>query len=145
LTSRSGAAATARACDLFLDEHDEHSADGPPCGDKAHQVALANRRAGAAPWFEIERGRDGGGDRDFLDGKPIHCGSGLELQILDHRSDDYGEYSVRLGSGVDVRYELSWEADRDGKRRIDLYTTLGGYEFAIAFDSFMRFRRPVRR
>lgn len=32
---------------------------------------------------QIQQSRDNGGVRDFLDGKPIHCGSGLELLLED--------------------------------------------------------------
>lgn len=125
----------AKECDLFLDEHTL------PCGDQRHQVALANRRAGAPEWSPIVRGNDGGGMRDFLDGQPIHCGTGLELQTIEYRSDDYGEYTVRLETAVHVRYEMAWGGDR----KAVLYTVVGGHVFHVDANDWMRFRWTVRR
>jgi hypothetical protein len=34
------------------------------------------------------------------------CGTGLELQAFEIRSDDYGDYRVTLPKGIRVRYEL---------------------------------------
>lgn len=134
-------------CKLFLDEHTA----GVCLIDQAHQTALANRARGAAPWKPLLRGAaagvDGDGDslaeqygdtRDFLDGRPVHCGSGLELQEQEYCYDDYGEYTLRLKSGKRVRYEMA-----GGK--VVLFTTVGGFEFSKRADEWMRFRWPVQR
>ena len=51
---------------------------------------------------------DEGGDsrRHFLDGRPIHCGDGLELKLTD-------------GTWMPVRYELDWY--KNGERKPLLY------------------------
>ena len=127
------------SCDLFLDEHNGS------CGNPAHLAAMANRAQGAHPWGEIER-RVGAGDfRDHLDGVPIHCGQSLEVQTIEYRSDDYGEYTVRRDSGLLVRYEIAWMPE--GKQPMLHLTTGGGYEFTklLVLPSSMRFRWPKRR
>ena len=132
---------TAEPCDLFLDEHEL----GRPCGDESHRVALAARRGGAPKWSPIERGRDAGGGRDFLDGRPIHCGTGLELQAIEYKSDDYGEYVLALPTGVRVRYEIEFVRDPaagENPKRIVLYTTVGAIVFRARHEAWMRFRWP---
>lgn len=130
-----------KLCDLFLDEHGE-----PPCADQEHQDALKRRRGGAAEWGTIERGHDAGGERDFLDGRAIHCGAGLVLQSFEYKEDDYGEYTVRLETGTRVRYELGIGEDKDGRRPILLFVTVGGHLFEKTANPWMRFRWPeVRR
>ena len=130
----------ARECDLFLDEHEA----GKACSDPAHGAALARRADTGTPWSQIERGNDGGGQRDFLDGRPIHCGTTLELQTVEVRSDDYGDYSVVLPSGVRVRYELDVPRPEEERRRIVLHSSVGGYEFTRRHSTTMRFRWPRR-
>jgi hypothetical protein len=127
-------------CDLFLDEHNA----GIRCDNAEHRAALARRAEGAPAWSAIERARDGGGLRDFLDGRPIHCGTGLELQAFEIRSDDYGDYQVALPNGSRVRYELGVAEGDDGRRPIVLHAQVGGHEFVAAFHPRMRFRWPER-
>ena len=47
------------------------------------------------------------GERDYLDGKPVHCGDRLQLQVFDV---DYntGPEEVSVERWVDVRYEIQW-------------------------------------
>lgn len=89
-------------CDLLFGGHDRTDV----CEDLGHRAALARRREGAVSWSAIVRRSDDGGRRDFLDGDPLHCGAGLELQAIEWRDDDYGSYTVRLATGARVRYEL---------------------------------------
>jgi len=99
--------------------------------------ALAGRSAGAREWGQIRDGNDGGGWRQYLDGEPIHCGAVLELQELECRSDDYGEYTVRKATGIVVCYEVAWV---HGARVGMLHLPIGGHEFSKPIDSWMRFR-----
>lgn len=124
------------ACKLFLDEHGL-----TPCSDPAHRAALADRLEQAAPWDSIVRKKG----RDFLAGRPIHCGERLELQGLTYRSDDFGEYSVRLETGSSVRYELAARLGPEDFPKIILFTSVGGHEFSSAAELWMRFRWPVQR
>lgn len=124
------------SCDLSLSEHEP----GDSCSDHGHSAALERRRGGAAKWSQIVRGRDGGGSRDFLDGKPIHCGTSLELQSLEYKSDDYGEYTLPLPTGTRVRYELAWDGD---ERAIMLHVGVGGHEFIARWEPWMRLRWPA--
>lgn len=127
-----------RSCDLFLDEH----TGGLCLADPKHDAALKRRSDCGQPWAPmIVGGRDAGGRRDFLEGKAIHCGTGLELQAFEIRSDDYGEWRVWLQKGVRVRYEMEWDADRKGL----LYADVAGHEFTKPIDSGMRFRWPAVR
>lgn len=85
--------------------------------------------------------KESGGLRHYLDGEPVHCGAGLELQSIEHRSDDYGEFIEFLQQGVPVRYEAS----QDGKAiRASLYAGKGGHCFSTAHDDWMCFRWPRR-
>jgi hypothetical protein len=123
-----------RECDLFLDEH---TADAE-CGNADHRAAIARRREGAPSWSAIERVDDGGGRRDFLDGRPIHCGVGLDLQAVERHEDDYGGYLVRLRSGSRVRYELV-------AGEIVLHGNIAGHEFTAPHHKGMHFRWPERQ
>jgi len=150
-------ASPADACDLLLDEHNLQ-----PCADPRHRRAIADRLNQAEPWQIIKRTKD----RDYLAGQPIHCGTTLELQELTYRSDDYGEYSVRLATGTRVRYELAWPSPAAAHKpgcnpeqgcvvscpvaapefkKIVLYTSVGGHEFSSPAEQWMRFRWPVKR
>jgi hypothetical protein len=122
-------------CDLFISDHDS----GTCRLDPRHDAALRRRRAGAPEWSPLVRGRDGGGRRDFLDGEPITCGSGLVLQGMRNEADDYGEFSLRTEEGFPVRYEV------DARGGVVLYAGIGGHEFTTGLEPWMRFRRPVRR
>lgn len=50
-------------------------------------------------WHRLVKGADDGGERWHLDGRPIHCGDGLELRL------PRGRGSVR------VRFELEFSRD----------------------------------
>jgi hypothetical protein len=126
-----------KLCDLFLDQHQPTER----CPDPDHVAALARRANSGVEWSPIVVGRDGGGRRDFLDGQPIHCGTGLELQAFEVRSDDYGEWRVWLQTSMRVRYEMEW----GGNRRGVLYACVAGHEFTAPINEGMRFRRPERR
>jgi hypothetical protein len=128
-----------KTCDLLLDEHEE----GRICDDVGHRKAIAARADCGEPWIAILRGEDGGGPRDFLDAQPIHCGSGLELQAIEYRDDDYGSYTVRLPIGARVRYEMAW--GRDGQRRVVLYGDIAGHTFTTPLEPWMRFRWPPEK
>ena len=125
-------------CDLFFDEH-----AGKLCADPGHAAALTRRADTAAAWSAIERSDDDGGQRDFLDGRPINCGAGFELQAVEERSDDYGEYLVSLPHGPRVRYELDVPRPGEAGRRIVLYTRVAGHEFRTPHRQWMRFRWPA--
>ena len=118
-------------CDLFLDEH----ARGRDCGDAAHEAAIARRAEGAPSWSSIERREEHGSWRDYVDGEPVHCGAVLELQGIEYRADDYGEFTVKLPTGVRVRYEHN-------RGDVTLYSAIAGHEFASAHQKWMRFRWP---
>jgi hypothetical protein len=123
----------------FYDHYDDDYVGG--CSDPKHRAALERRLAGAPGWCALERRQEDGGFRDYLDGKPIHCGTGLELQSVEYRSDDYGEYSLKLPTGVCVRYELAWGP---GERAVMLHGDLGGHEFVAKHKLWMLFRWPQR-
>jgi hypothetical protein len=122
----------------FYDHYDDDYAGG--CSDPKHRAALERRLAGAPEWGALERRRAHGDFRDHLDGKPIYCGTGLELQGREYRSDNYGEYSLNLPTGLRVRYELAW----GGERTVMLHADLGGHEFIAKAEPWMRFRWPQR-
>jgi len=131
--------------DHHLMDHEDGDTD---CSlDPRHGPALRLRRSGAPPWGRIETSKDGGGWRDFLDGDPIHCGSGLELQAREYRSDDYGEFTLALPTGVRVRYEVAWLRERPAEGppwRAVLYHSAGGHTFTTPLEPWMRFRWPKR-
>jgi hypothetical protein len=118
---------------------DEHTV---PCDNPKHCDALRRRGEGrACIWGTISRLSDDGGYRDFLDDQPISCGSMLELQAVDYKDDDFGEYSVYLNKGHVVRYEANLSR-RDGG--ITLYSSIGGHRFVASHHAGMRFRWPKR-
>ncbi len=133
-----------RLCTLWIDEHQDKGHTS--CAhDPHHDAALRARAAGAPNWSAIVRGQDCGGDRDFLDGEPIHCGASLELQTIERRGDDYGEYSIKLPTGVPVRYELAFSRDEEVTRKeIVIYVGVGGHLFQTRHEAWMRFRWPER-
>src|SRR5262245_5841417 len=83
---------------------------------------------------QIQRGNDRGGVRDFLDGLPIHCGTGLELLMED-------------GSWRPVRYEVEHRPRDDGRMEIvaQLYFTVpvGGRPTEKTDDGDWRYYNPV--
>jgi hypothetical protein len=118
-------------CDLMLYEHTA------PCDDPNHAEALKRRAAGASQWGKISRLCDVGGPRDFLDGKPIPCGTMLELQAVEYQADDYGEYMLYSDNSVAVRYEADLSVP-EGRSR--LHAVIGGHEFLAGCEPWMRFR-----
>jgi hypothetical protein len=127
------------ACDEFLADH---RADGSTCNDEQHRAALRRRAGGAPSWHPIQRGRDGGGIRDFLEGRPITCGSSIELQALEYRDDNYGTYQLNLPTGVVVRYEVDGPLGAGGQ--VVLYGDIAGHDFTAKLHDGMRFRWPRR-
>ncbi len=125
-----------------IDIFDHLQAGHLTCEDSGHRAALARRAPAGPPWGEIVRGHDAGGQRDFLEGRPINCGAGLELQSVEERSDDYGEYLVSLPTGIRVRYELDVPRPGEEHRRIVLHALVGGHQFLTAYRAGMRFRWP---
>jgi hypothetical protein len=128
---------------MFMD----HGDDDTSCAtDPKHTKALAARRSGARTWSAIEIRRERGDWRHFLDDQAIHCGAGLELQAIEWKSDDYGEFTVKLDEGVRVRYEVEWLRDRpaDGPPwKPVLYVSMGGHSgFKGPLENWMRFRWP---
>jgi hypothetical protein len=115
-------------CNLMLHEHTG------PCADPEHRAALERRAAGAPKWGKIERRYAHGDIRDYLEGEPIHCGNMLELQSVEYKGDDYGEWMVYLDKSVRVRFELS------ANRNPVLYASIGGHTFTARLEAWMRFR-----
>lgn len=109
--------------------------------DPRHAEALERRAAGAAKWEKISRLSDGGGYRDFLEGKPIHCGETLELQATEHKYDDFGGYTLYLNEGHLVRYEANLSRPDGG---IILYSSIGGHQFHKGYEGWERLRWPKR-
>lgn len=124
-----------------------------------HEAARQRRkREKQGGWSRLELRRDDGGLRHYLDGEAVHCGRGIELQAVEEKHDDYGEYSVPLQRGVVVRYEASLnrveqlhriaskqlDADELARRGVTLYTDVAGHEAVITFEAWLRFRWPVR-
>lgn len=124
----------------FYDHFDDDYVGG--CADPKHLAAVRRRLVGAPGWGLIQRRREHGDFRDYLDDQPIHCGTGLELQGREYKSDDYGEYSLNLPTGVRVRYELAWGPGDE--RAVMLHGDLGGHEFVAKAEAWMRFRWPQR-
>lgn len=112
------------------------------CPNAGHTEASERRRAKMARQLGsyIVIDRDAGGRRDYLDGKPIHCGTTLELQAVDYAEDDFGSYSVTVDRWTTVRYELTWKPD--GKRKIVLFKYVDGHQFVTEWNATMRFRWP---
>ena len=110
-------------------------AECPPC------IAEAKRDRGT-PWSELIERHEDGDVRHYLDGRDVHCGDVIELQGMEQRSDDYGDYGKRLPTGELVRYEASIAKDRH--LFVRLFTRVAGFEFSAAADPWMRFRWPVR-
>lgn len=96
--------------------------------------ALAKRGS----WSALELRREPGGPRHYLDGKPVHCGAGLELQHTTLKTDDYGDFTVPLQVGTVVRYEASLRPSITWS----LHAGVGGHEFAAVGEPWLRFRWP---
>lgn len=128
--------------------HDHADGDVSCPYDAKHTEALRRRRAGAPAWQKIELRAEHGDWRHYLDGEPIRCGSGLELQSIKYEGDDYGEFTIRTDAPVSVRYEVEWVRERspEGPPWVPvLYVGMGGHTFKGPLEKWMRFRWPVRR
>lgn len=112
----------------------------------ARRAAAIDRRIGsAAPWSPLVHGSDGGGYRDFLDGRPVSHGTLLELQAFDYVPDPGGEdpgeqRRRRLDRGILVSYETEVRA---AGRQVVLYLRTSGHTFTTDADDSMRFRWPA--
>lgn len=106
------------------------------CPLEPHRRRRAGERQGA--WSPLELRREPSGPRHYLDGKPVHCGDGVELQALEYRHDDYGEYTVPVQRGVAVRYE----ARLVDPPTVSLHHLLEGHAFSSSLTDGMRFRWP---
>jgi hypothetical protein len=127
-------------CDLMLHEHTG------PCADPKHNEALARRAAGAPKWHILERRQEAGGYRDFLhghDSRPVavavHCGEMLDLQAVEYKADDFGEYALFLNKGIRVRYEADLSRADGG---VWFYARVAGHEFRLRYEAWMRLRWP---
>jgi len=129
------------ACEKWVSDHLD-AGDVTCPHDKDHALALEARVAAKrGGWSPLQVRKEGSGLRHYLDGQPVHCGTGLELQVIEYKSDDYGEFTVFRNEGRRVRYEAS----QDGKTiRATLHVGVAGHEFVAASESYMRFRWPVR-
>jgi hypothetical protein len=116
------------------------ASDPGSCPRQPDRERRAFERRGT--WSPLVVERDDGGKRHVLDGRPLHCGTCIELQAIEYRYDDGGEYTVPLQRGELVRYEATW---RDGEPRATLHIRLGGHEFSSSLESWMRFRWPPAR
>jgi len=135
-----------RQCSPYTDEDNAEvtcEANEPstcPAVQAARRWALAKEGS----WSKLELRREHGDERHYLDGRAIHCGTGLELQAIEHRSDDYGEYVAVLQRGRRVRYETAWRGQTPETldRRVVLHVGVDGHEFTSRMEGWMRFRWP---
>jgi hypothetical protein len=131
------------------DRHDECSVWDERCqaGDEATcpkaepRKERARERAKAGPeWGKLIARREPlNGWRHYLDGEPVHCGSAIELQAVEDRYDDYGDYSVPRQTGAVVRYEANLHG---AQPHATLHASVAGYEFVSRLEDWMRFRWP---
>lgn len=114
---------------------------------KAHKRATeaAERAAG---WHRLKRKDNSGGYRDQLDGQPVHCGAGLELQAVEYVVDKVTGNETRRAAGktIPVRYEIADRLDGQGKwtRVAKLHADVGGHEFSADAEGLL-LRWPVRK
>lgn len=106
---------------------------GCPAGEAQARRALAR----AHQWRPIDppTGQGTYGSYHHLDGEPITCSSVVLMQVIEPRTDDYGEYSAYLPKGISVRLEPGTPAR--------LVTHHAGCEFSTALQPWMRFRWPA--
>lgn len=100
------------------------------------------REAKRHEWSALEVRKEGGGLRHYLDDRPVHCGTPLELQGRETRYDkDDNGYTYPLPSGTIVRYEAS----QDGRTiNVTLYVDVAGHEGVVSYHDGLRFRWPQR-
>lgn len=126
--------------------HDDCSVHEPCSAPSGRDCPLEparqrRREAKQGEWSQLVVKREPGGLRHYLDGQPVHCGAGLELQSWEDKSDDYGEYTKVLQVGVSVRYEASFFT----KVEWSLHHYTGGHEFIAQGEAWHRFRWPKER
>jgi len=109
--------------------------------DDCPPTIAARKRDKGTAWPMLEVRRELGGLRHYLEGEPVHCGAGLQLQAITFRADDYGEWQVALPLGTRVRYEA---AIGDTEIRATLHADVAGHEFIARLEKWMRFRWPER-
>jgi hypothetical protein len=122
--------------------HEDCSLDAH-CSAADCPAAIVERRRAAestAPWHALELGRDAGGPRHYLAGRPVHCGTMIVLQAVETRADDRGSYHVLLAQGVRVRYEAALYPDPPV---VTLHTEVAGHEVVLRHQPWMRFRWPA--
>lgn len=126
------------------DDDHHHTDDSDTDEEYARRAAEIERRIGSAlSWSPLVHGSDGGGYRDFLDGRPVSHGALLELQAFDYvkdPADPTEERRRRLDRGILVSYETEW---RGKGRQVVLYLRTGGHTFTTDADDSMRFRWPT--
>jgi hypothetical protein len=128
----------------------DHEPDDVACPhDPAHTAALQRRRGAVLlGWGPLQLGQDGGGWRHFLDGEPIHCGSGLELQAVTYQSGRLRGVHRQAGHGRARPVRDRVAAPRGAARRLPwravLYVDVGGHTFTAPAEAWMRFRWPAR-
>jgi hypothetical protein len=85
---------------------------------------------------------DAGGLRHYLDGKPVHCGTTLELQAVEYPVKNGEEQGpVLVNRWIRVRYEASlWRREQCV---VTLYAEIGGHTAKLDHFDSMRFRWPV--
>lgn len=106
---------------------------------EVHTRVRKDREAHVLGFLRVElNGRDQGGRRDFLDGKPIHCGTVLELAAI--VTDAEGRTSF-TGKAIAVRYEAQLYSDA-GLRT--LHADVGGHEVVMRLEPWLYFRWPVK-
>lgn len=137
-------------CDECLDKH----VPGTPCDPDELRWAQSSRKRTAEreakmapPWGKIELRDGSGGFRHYLDGEPISCGTGLEIQAVEYRTDDHGGYDARLPTGAYVRYEIQHVKPTKANpwgREIVWYASVGGHTVTFAHEEWFRFRWPRR-
>ena len=87
----------------------------------------------------------GNGERQYLNGLPIHCGAALVLQHTSVLSDDFGEFPSHLDVGTEVRYEIEHKSVDVGTVRIPvMYVSVGGRGFKAVIDPYCHFKWPER-
>lgn len=122
--------------------HEPCDAGAPSsCPHEPTRLRRAELKRGA--WSPLVLRHELGGLRHYLDGKPVHCGAGLELQHTDTKSDDYGDFTVPIQAGTVVRYEASL-CGRAEDAVVTLYADIGGHDFTAPGEPWMRFRWPRR-
>lgn len=125
----------------FHDEGACHAGDPEHC-ERSLAYRKRQRAKTEGAWSQlIARKEEPNGWRHYLDGEPVHCGEALELQAIQFKYDDYGEYHVHRPEGALVRYEANLNGDEP---HVTLYADVKGHSFATRGEPYMRFRWPKK-